>query len=201
MPEGPSLRVSIVLLVLANLIPVFGVLYLDWDVLYILLLFWCENVVIGIFGILRLLASTGNIFLAAFFSVHYGGFMFGHLMVLFAMFSSTIEEEQGRLADPELFALTILNPPVLIGVLALFVSHGWSFFANFLGTEERDQLTGTQAMTQPYRRMIITHVALLFGGFFLTEMGQPLPGLLMLVGMKIAMDVFFHRSEHKTIQF
>ena len=90
MSEGPRLRVSIVLLVLANLIPVFGVLYLDWDVFYILLLFWCENVVIGIFGILRLLASTGNVFLAAFFSVHYGGFMMGHLVVLFAMFSSTV---------------------------------------------------------------------------------------------------------------
>lgn len=199
MSEGPRLRVSIILLVLANLVPVFGVLHFDWDVFYVLLLFWCENVVIGIFGILRLLASTGNLFLAGFFSVHYGGFMLGHLMVLFAMFSSTVEEEKGRLTDPDRFLDAVMNPPVLIAVLALFISHGWSFFANFLGTDERNLLTGTRAMAQPYRRMIITHIALLAGGFFLTTMGQPLPGLLLLIGMKIVMDVFFHRSEHSSI--
>lgn len=201
MSEAPQLRVSIILLVLANLIPVFGVLYFDWDVFYVLLLFWCENVVIGIFGILRMLVSIGNIFLAAFFSVHYGGFMFGHLMVLFAMFSGAFENEAGQLSEPEQFVAALMNPPVLIAVIAMFISHGWSFFANFLGTDERNLLTGTMAMAQPYRRMIITHIALLAGGFFLAEMGQPLPGLLLLIGMKIAMDIHFHRSEHKTIEF
>lgn len=199
MSDGPRLRVSIVFLVLANLIPVFGVLYFDWDVFYVLLLFWCENVVIGIFGILRMLVSTGNIFVAAFFTVHYGGFMMGHLVVLFAMFSGAFEDEQGKATEPEQFLEAVTDPPTLIAVLALFVSHGWSFFANFLRSDERNLLTGATAMAQPYRRMIITHVALLAGGFFLTTMGQPLPGLLLLIGMKIVMDVVFHRREHRSI--
>ena len=44
--------------------------------------------------------------------------------------------------------------------------------------------------------MFITHIALLAGGFFLMEQGQPLGGLVLLVGMKIVLEVFFHRREH-----
>jgi len=54
-------------------------------------------------------------------------------------------------------------------------------------------------MALPYRRMMITHVALIAGGFFLIESGQPLGGLVLLILMKIALDVLFHRQEHKRL--
>jgi uncharacterized membrane protein YadS len=54
-------------------------------------------------------------------------------------------------------------------------------------------------MALPYRRMMITHVALIVGGFFLIETGQPLAGLILLILMKIVMDVIFHRREHKRL--
>ena len=54
-------------------------------------------------------------------------------------------------------------------------------------------------MALPYRRMFITHVALIFGGFFLIETGQPLAGLILLILMKIALDVLFHWREHKRL--
>ena len=194
-PETPRLRISIVFLVVANLIPVFGVLFLDWDVFYLLLLFWYENVIIGIFGILKMLFSGSDVFLSAFFTVHYGGFMFGHLMVLVGMFSG-FEGGPDSPGPSEVLREVILNTGTLISIAALFISHGWSFVTNFLRTDERNQLSGNQAMAMPYKRMIITHIALLVGGFFLTEMGQPVVGLLLLMGMKIALDVVFHRREH-----
>jgi hypothetical protein len=46
---------------------------------------------------------------------------------------------------------------------------------------------------------MITHVALLVGGFFLMEQGQPLAGLVLLVILKIVLDVTFHRREHKRL--
>ncbi len=196
---APGLRISILFLVAANLIPVFGVLFLDWDVFYLLLLFWCENVILGVFGILKMLVSGSGVFLSGFFAVHYGGFMFGHVMVLFAMFSSTVEEKKGKLTDLDVFRDAVFNTEMLIPVAALVLSHGWSFVVNFLGSDERNQLSGTQAMSLPYKRMVITHIALLAGGFFLTEMGQPLVGLLLLMGMKIALDVIFHRREHRDL--
>ena len=63
-------------LLLANLVPVFGVLYLDWDVSSIIVLYWAENLVIGGFTLLKMLVAgkAGALFRMLFFCVHYGGF-------------------------------------------------------------------------------------------------------------------------------
>ena len=197
-------RFSTAVLVAANLLPLAGVLFWNWDVFLLLLLFWCENVVIGLFGIARLIVAgktentTEGLILPLFFLVHYGGFMFGHFMVLFAMFSSGAEEG-GQLAKPVDFYGMVVEKLNWVAFVALFVSHGWSFVENYLGREEYENLTPGQAMALPYRRMIITHVALIVGGFFLVETGQPLAGLILLILMKIGLDVIFHRKEHQKL--
>ena len=194
-------RLSIPILVVANLVPLIGVLLWDWDVFLLLLLFWCENVVIGIFGIARLIVAGKSespfegLMLPVFFLVHYGGFMFGHFMVLFAMYSNHFEEA-GRFVEPEDYYRVIIEQLNWVAVVALFISHAWSFVENYMGRQEHERLKPGQAMALPYRRMMITHVALIAGGFFLVEKGQPLVGLVLLIALKIALDVTFHRKEH-----
>ena len=194
-------RLSIAALVAANLVPLFGVLLWDWDVFFLLLLFWSENVVIGIFGIARLIVARvsdsgmGGLFLPLFFLVHYGGFMFGHFMVLFSLYSGNFENGGATVGPADYYGILAENLR-WVAVLALFISHGWSFVENYMGKREHERLTPGQAMALPYRRMFITHIALIAGGFFLVERGQPLGGLVLLIAMKIALDVFFHRREH-----
>ena len=197
-------RVSLALLVLANLVPLAGVWLWEWDVFLLLLLFWCENVIIGLFGIARLVVSANSesafngLFLPLFFLVHYGGFMFGHFMVLFGMYEGFMDDtgRQVVASDYYMSALESLN---WVAILALFISHGWSFVENFMGRREHENLSPMQAMGLPYKRMVITHVALILGGFFLIERGQPLAGLVFLVLLKIGLDVTFHRREHKSL--
>jgi len=196
-----SRQLSAIFLVAANLVPLVGVLAWDWDVFLLLLLFWCENVIIGIFGIARLIVSRASdsaaegLFLPLFFLVHYGGFMFGHFMVLFAMYSGSVEGAGVAVAPADYFDVLMarLN---WVAMVALFISHGWSFVENFMGKREHERLTPMQAMALPYRRMFITHIALIAGGFFLMEKGQPLAGLVLLVILKIGLDLVFHRREH-----
>ena len=194
-------RLSLAALVAANLVPLFGVLLWDWDVFLLLLLFWSENVIIGIFGIARLIVArvsdsgAEGLFLPLFFLVHYGGFMFGHFMVLFGMYSGHVEDGTVSAEPADYYGILAENLNWL-AILALFVSHGWSFIENYMGKREHERLTPGQAMALPYRRMFITHIALIAGGFFLVERGQPLGGLVLLVAMKIVLDVFFHRREH-----
>ncbi|MDH3621818.1 MAG: DUF6498-containing protein [Gammaproteobacteria bacterium] len=197
-------RVSLALLVAANLLPLAGVFLWDWDVFFLLLLFWCENVIIGLFGIARLIVAADRdtvvtgLFKPLFFLVHYGGFMFGHFMVLFGMYSSHIDEA-GWQATPEDYYSLVAGNLNWVAIAALFVSHGWSFVENFMGRNEHERLSPGQAMALPYKRMVITHVALILGGFFLIETGQPLAGLIILVLLKIGMDVIFHRREHRNL--
>ena len=190
-------RIPVAVLIAANLVPVFGVLVWQWDVFSILLLFWCENVAIGVFGIVRTAIAgqgtrkLGGLFLAAFFSVHYGGFMFGHLMVLISLFGNDVSVHEVFMS---------LDRWTWIAIAALFISHAWSFVQNFLGQHEYELLQPMGAMSMPYKRMAITHVALILGGFLLTSLDEPIAGLLLLVGMKIALDVIFHRKEHVQLQ-
>ena len=197
-------RYSIAVLIAANLLPLIGVLLWEWDVFFLLLLFWCENVIIGVFGIARLIVAgesenaVEGLFLPAFFLVHYGGFMFGHFMLLFAMYSSHAAGA-GQAAEPADYYSMAIENLNWIAVIALFVSHGWSFIENYMGKYEYENLRPGAAMALPYRRMMITHVALLVGGFFLIEQGQPLAGLVLLVLLKIVLDMTFHRREHQRL--
>jgi hypothetical protein len=197
-------RLPILLLVAANGVPLIGALFFDWDVFKILLLFWFENVIIGIFGIARLVVAErsgnaiGGLAKPLFFLVHYGGFMFGHLMLLFSLFSPGAEGS-GELESPDQLYAVLMSDWLWVSVLALFISHAWSFAENFLGRNEYEHLKSSDAMALPYRRMMITHIALLLGGLLLERTGQPLFGLVLLVLMKIALDVTFHKREHERL--
>jgi len=197
-------RVSLVLLVAANLLPLAGVWLWEWDVFLLLLLFWCENVFIGLFGIARLVVSAKSentfqgLFMPLFFLAHYGGFMFGHFMVLFGMYESYLRDAGQSTQAADYYGL-ILDDKNWIAIVALFISHGWSFVENFMGREEHERLTPMGAMGLPYKRMAITHIALILGGFFLVANGQPLAGLVFLVLLKIGLDVTFHLREHKSL--
>jgi hypothetical protein len=129
-------RVSLALLVVANLLPLIGVLLWDWDVFLILLLFWFENVIIGLFGIARIVVSGRSestfegLFLPVFFLVHYGGFMFGHFMVLLYMYSSSFADASGMVQPADYYQI-IIGSFSWVALVALLVSHGWSFAENF----------------------------------------------------------------------
>jgi hypothetical protein len=199
-----TVRLPVALLIVANAVPLVGALFLDWDVFKILLLFWFENVIIGLFGIARVIVAgrSGNVVAGLakplFFLVHYGGFMFGHLMLLFGLFAPAAGEN-GELESPGQLLDVIMSDWLWVSVLALFISHAWSFAENFLGRNEYEHLTPNDAMALPYRRMMITHIALLIGGLLLERTGQPLFGLVLLVVLKIALDLTFHKREHERL--
>lgn len=62
LPESwsASAPVAIASLILANILPLLGVLYLEWSLYSVLLLFWLESGVIGLFNILKILIAQGD---------------------------------------------------------------------------------------------------------------------------------------------
>jgi hypothetical protein len=48
---------SLVALVVANALPLAGVLFLGWTVFPLVLLYWLENVVVGAFNVAKLLLA------------------------------------------------------------------------------------------------------------------------------------------------
>lgn len=98
-----SVDASEIALIVSNLIPLYGVLFLKWTVFSVLILYWLESAVIGFYNILKMYVagsfappfSISGIFgllrkipLILFFMVHYGGFMLIHGLFIFVIFGS-----------------------------------------------------------------------------------------------------------------
>lgn len=181
---------ALIVLVVTNLVPVVGVIWLGWDAGAILVLYWLETVIIGLLNIPKIWACEGHIgtkiFLTPFFAVHFGGFCLGHAAFLGAMFG----------AEDDLKSL-LMGGPLLWTGLTFFISHFVSMMVNFFGKKE---YVGRQANAQmffPYGRVVIMHVTIIIGGGLVMALGQPLAALIFLIGLKLLFDIIAHRMEHE----
>lgn len=198
--SGNTLLLSGGFLVLANLVPLFGAFFLDWSIFEIVILYWAENLVIGLFTILKIMTvappdSTpgllpGKLGLSAFFTVHYGIFCLVHGVFIFSLLGG----KPG--AGPRYMAAEFTGP-MLWALLALFVSHGVSFFSNYLGKGENRETDLNKQMFAPYPRIVVLHLAILFGAFVVMAFGQPVLLLGFLVVGKTVLDLQLHRRAHR----
>jgi hypothetical protein len=216
-------HLPLVFLIAANLIPVAGVLLWGWSVFEIVALYWFENVVIGAVNILKLAAAAGDpgdppenpdmpdylrapeiarhglkLFLIPFFTFHYGMFCFVHGIFVFALLGG----EGGGFMHSDPFS----GMGGMIGrifesggswfVIAIIASHLFSFGWNFIGKGEYRRASANQVMAAPYGRIVVLHIAIIFGAFVITALGSPVFLLLLLIAGKIILDAKLHLRSH-----
>lgn len=228
-------RTAIALLV-ANAIPLVGVLFLGWSLWTILVVYWLENGIVGAWNIPRILLAEGGILAtgpsaaavnalfgrsagvfgrvatAAFFSIHYGIFWVVHgvfvfTLPLFAGLGGTANPETIRFPDG---TLAFFDQPgggggsafgeiawssVAVGAVAMVISHGASFFLNYLGQGEYHRATPLGEMAAPYGRVVVLHLTILIGAFAVALLGAPIVLLVILVVLKSALDIRLHLAE------
>ncbi len=197
----PSTILSVVTLVVANLLPLAGVLFFGWSVFEVLVLFWAENVVIGAYDVLRMLVvlalrrEGAMVALIPFFIVHYGLFCAGHAIFLVAGFAPGLAT--GDLSRTLPAALTAGS--FVIPLLALVASHGISFLANFLWGGEWRRVDGKALMGAPYPRIVVMHVTIIVGTMLVVAAGSPVAAVAFLVALKIGVDLAAHLREHRRL--
>jgi hypothetical protein len=81
--------------------------------------------------------------------------------------------------------------------IGLSISHGVSFWTNYIGRGEYRTLSPAQVMTQPYGRLVIMHLTILLGAFVSIFLGTPVGSLLVLIVGKTALDLAFHLRQHQ----
>jgi len=101
------------------------------------------------------------------------------------------------------------NMPELIGeavaqggiwaALALAISHLFSFATNFIGKGEYRRTAVPMLMMAPYGRIVVLHIAILFGAFAIMRLESPVFLLVLLIVGKIALDLKLHFRSHRKL--
>jgi hypothetical protein len=200
---------AVVALVVANLIPLIGVLFFGWSVWNILVIYWLENGIVGVINVLKMSVATGDevtpgvtlmvngrpatsatkMGLIPFFIVHYGIFWFVH-----GIFVLTLPAFFSLMSDD---GMTLDLGPVVFAALGLAISHGLSFWWNFLHGGEYRRTAAAALMFAPDKRLVALHITIIFGAFAVMFTGAPAAAVAVLVAIKTAIDLGLHLAEHR----
>lgn len=205
--------ISVIALLAVNIIPLFGVLFFDWDTFLIAILYCSENVIIIFYTALKIaflgvLQPSGrhgsktpsriNLFLSEipFFLAKYCAFAFFHFVIILSLFNKS----DRFLYDWQEWKLANLQPEMKTAFMALFISHGISFVHNFLLKREFASVHVSFLMKAPDKRVGLMHAAVLIGVIFSSFLGSPAPFVVMIIILKTFIDLVLHLSTHKKIQ-
>jgi len=214
---------AVVALIVANLVPLAGVLWLGWDVWGILIIYWLENGIYGLFNVLKMRRAEGpddsspeavretrrrlngmrvngrppsgmdKAALIPFFVMHYGIFWVVHGLFVLTLPLFALTGTDG---EPDFG--TTLNPLAIVFVLVcLFISHGVSYVFNYIGRGEYLRTTAAAQMFAPYGRLVVMHVTVIIGAMAISVTGAPAAAIVVLVLLKIALDLELHLAEHR----
>lgn len=200
--EPPSLTsLSALLLIAANLVPVAGAAFLGWELSYVMVLYWAESAIIGFYNLCKIVMIGRWFALLAgpFFLGHFGGFMAVHFLFIYVLFvkgPGTFGSDTGGDPGGDLGEVWALFGDLWPALLALFLSHGYSFVTHFLGRQEYKRRTINHQMGEPYGRIMFMHLVLILGGFLVMLLGSPVPVLIAVIGLKIWFDLRAHIKQH-----
>jgi hypothetical protein len=179
-----SKKTSNVVLILANLVPLAGVLFLGWDGKGIIVVYILETVMIGIINALKMLTvyfingtenepkenpkaqGVSGLGLVPFFLFHYNFFIFVQSVLFFAF--SSMWEPMGKGPEPfnviANFALYI-NQETAWALGSLLIANLTYLINDFILNDGYKTQTMAGLMFAPYKRIFLQQFLVILGGF------------------------------------
>jgi hypothetical protein len=201
--QETGLSLSTFIYVIANLLPLAGVVFWGWDVFVLLVLYWLETAVIGFWTVIRILLVSpegsatlnrmaarviGRGFTAVFIAVHAGIFMTIHFLFLWSLFAGHWTEEIHSPFD--FVRLIVIDSGLWLPLLILFAVRGWFVVRDVVAGEtdvEGDIIGGL------YARIVVMQVAIIFGGWLTIIAGGSIGTLALLVIGKTVVELYSDR--------
>ena len=204
---------SLWVLILMNLIPVYGILFLGWKAFDVVFIYVVETVIIGLLNIFKMAFCTVmqsgeagsqssmivhllKIFMIPFFIIHY--FFFIAIQSVFVFSFLKNQSAANFLEIPLSFWQTInSNSELSISILSILFSHIFSFLLNYIGNKEYARIGLPILMFMPYIRIFIQQFVVIFGILLMTIFNTPDMFVLLLVFFKIMADAGMHWRIHQ----
>ncbi|MFC7291182.1 DUF6498-containing protein [Hirschia litorea] len=202
---------------LVDLLPLIAVLTMGWGALELVLLYWLENLVIGVITVIRILfagVGKGNIsslftalFMGSFFTIHYGGFCLGHGVFLLTFLgevggNSNIATSFSQLGDSAVSDIvTSMGLIGLVGILsAKFLWELYQHVVLYVRNGEHVKAEIGDEMFAPYGRIVLLHIGIFVGAFTMAKLGDPMIGILGLILLRAGVGVIANVSEGRKKQ-
>lgn len=213
------LQPSSLILIAANLVPLVGVIFWDWDAFVLLMLYWLETAVIAFWAVVRIAtlprASLGDIRFsgsdktpsplgfAMFVTLHAGIFMLVHFLFLWALFSGDWSRKIHGLRD--FVGQVIVATGLWVPLITLFVVRGLLMTFEVVEPSLRRLFRlapraphKNAAMLSPaetvlfglYIRIVVMQVTIILGAWFAMLIGTA-GALIFLIAIKTAVDLSF----------
>jgi len=171
-------------LIAANLIPVVGALFFDWNAKEIFLVYCLETIIIGILNLVKMGIVTAvrkkdkwynnnsytmqsGLFFMFFFLIHYGLFVAVQMGIFFGV------SGMGDGTDLTLFSFFYKWPELLTNdsviMLAAFgIGYGFKMIYEFIRSGDYKTTPLMVIMFQPYGRIFIQQFTVILGSIFLS---------------------------------
>ncbi|HQW43832.1 MAG TPA: DUF6498-containing protein [Chitinophagaceae bacterium] len=199
-----KLTVSELALLLANLLPVFGVWFLGWNPTEAFIVYALETLIVGILTILKMLIVTftrhsdewpangkvtqqSGFFFIFFFIFHFG---------LFALVQTTIFSQSAGITPPGSGMMhfffkwyTYINEDIAYMLGAFIVGYIAKSLIPFIFNGEYKTAPLIVIMFQPYGRIFIQQFTVIIGSMFLT-LGFGKVFILIFTIVKIGFEIF-----------
>ncbi|HEX7844169.1 MAG TPA: DUF6498-containing protein [Chitinophagaceae bacterium] len=171
-----------IVLIAANLVPVYGVWFLGWSAVEVFIVYALETLLVGVITLLKMLVMTlyrktdtwynkgssttvSGFFFMFFFIMHFG---------LFAAVQTTIFAQSADISPPGNGLLHFffhwyeyINKDIVLMLAAFGVSYLLRTFVPFILNEEYKTTPMMLVMFQPYGRIIVQQFTVILGSMFL----------------------------------
>lgn len=182
-----------------DLFPIIAVLTLGWGAAALVFLYWLENLIVGAVALAKMIAASmkdspfgllAMLFLGPFFIVHYGMFCFVHGIFVAGFAELPIGGNPDFTGPTGLIQLAFSSGAYMaLFVWAIIVLQAFLYVRDFILGQEYKRASVDQMMMAPYGRIIILHIAIFAGAFALESFGEPMWGMLGLIGLRAVWGV------------
>jgi len=208
--QRQQFKVPLISILIANLLPVLGVLFWDWDAFAIVLLYWIESMFVGFFLILKM--SIGKTNMYAFDNIFFKLFQIPLLIICFFIYSIIVGYLIHALFNPDIshlvianasetekgifqffiifrFILSMIPTKLFVPVSVMFICQSVLFFyRNFYRPEDRS-IDFEGIGNRLYGVSIITYAGIVLGCYVAMLMNSSAWILVMLILIKTCSDI------------
>ena len=204
------LTLSDILLIAANLIPLWGVWFRGWDAKMIFVVYCLESVIVGLYNLLQMWLVTlvkkkdvckkngtsnmlSGYFFMLFFLFHYGVFIFVQLKIFLSVLSLKGLTDNVFMF---LFHLPLYLPNYALWVLLYFtVTYGLVILKDFVFTGVYKTIEMSTLFFAPYGRIFVQQFVVIIGSFVLMFNKEGKIFILVFIVCKIFFELLINYNK------